>query len=126
VVSTLARSAYSLGHRAFDMGPDQLAPLGPQYRNELNPGELTRAVAALVLTFDELDLANLSWAYWHACAATPHIAPALFGAAIEALQTAYIKAHPGLDWRPCPGAELHWRCATPDRAGQPQGRRGER
>src|SRR5215467_12643634 len=24
--------------------------------------------------------------------------------------------------RACPGAELHWRCATPDCAGQPQGR----
>lgn len=95
VVSTLARSAYSLGGRAFDMGPDQLAPLGSQYRNELNPGQLTRAIAALVAAFDELDLANLSWAYWHACAATPHIAPVHFGAAIEALQSAYFKAHPG-------------------------------
>ena len=94
IVSTLARSAYSLGRRAFDMGPDQLAPLGPRYRNELNPGQLNRAVTALVSAFDELDLANLSWAYWHACAATPHIAPAHFGAAVEALQNAYIKAHP--------------------------------
>ena len=67
IVSTLARSAYSLDRRAFDMGPDQLAPLGPRYRNELNPGQLTRAVTALVSAFDELDLANLSWAYWHAC-----------------------------------------------------------
>ena len=63
IVSTLARSAYSLDRRAFDMGPDQLAPLGPRYRNELNLGQLTRAVTALVSAFDELDLANLSWAY---------------------------------------------------------------
>ena len=28
IVSALARSAYSLGRRAFDMGPEQLAPLG--------------------------------------------------------------------------------------------------
>jgi hypothetical protein len=103
IVSTLARSAYSLGRRAFDMGPEQLAPLGPRYLNELNSGQLTRAITALVRTFDELDLANLSWAYWHACAATPHIAPAHFGAAIEALQDAYIKSHPGLvaeSWAP--------------------------
>jgi hypothetical protein len=96
IVSTLARSAYSLGGRAFDMGPEQLAPLGPRYLNELNSAQLTRAITALVRTFDELDLANLSWAYWHACAATPHIAPAHFGAAIEALQNAYIKSRPGL------------------------------
>jgi hypothetical protein len=95
-VSTIARSAYSLGGRAFDMRPEQLAPLGPRYLNELNAAQLTRATTALVGAFDELDLANLSWAYWHACAATPHIAPAHFGAAIEALQNAYIKSRPGV------------------------------
>jgi hypothetical protein len=103
IVSTLARSAYSLGQRAFDMGPEQLAPLGPRYLNELNPAQLTRAITALVRAFEELDLANLSWAYWHACAATPHIAPAHFGAAIEALENAYIKSNPGVvaeTWAP--------------------------
>ena len=103
IVSTLARSAYSLGRRAFDMGPEQLAPLGPQYLNELNTAQLSRAITVLVQAFEELDLANLSWAYWHACAAPPHIAPAHFGAAIEALQNAYIKRHPGLvatSWTP--------------------------
>jgi hypothetical protein len=94
IVSAFARSAYSLGGRAFDMGPEQLAPLGPRFPNELNRDQLTRAVNALVSSYDELDLANLSWAYWHACAATPHIAPAHFGASIEALQRAYIKTHP--------------------------------
>ena len=58
--------------------------------------QLTRAITALVRAFEYLDLANLSWAYWHACAATPHIAPAHFGAAIESLQDAYIKSHPGV------------------------------
>lgn len=96
IVSTLARSAYTLGRRAFDMGPEQLAPLGPRYLNELNPAQLNRAITALVRAFEELDLANLSWAYWHACAATPHIAPAHFGAAMESLQNAYIKSHPGV------------------------------
>jgi len=52
-------------------------------------------VSALVAAYDTLDLGKLSWAYWHACAATVHIAPAHFGAAIEALQEAYIKGHPG-------------------------------
>jgi hypothetical protein len=96
IVSTLARSAYSLGRRAFDMGPEQMAPLGPRYLNELDPAQLSRAVTALFGAYDELDLANLSWAYWHACAATVHIAPAHFGAAIEALQKAYIKSQPGI------------------------------
>jgi hypothetical protein len=94
IVSALARSAYSLRRHAFDMGPEQLAPLGPRFLNELNSNQLTQAVNALVSSYDELDLANLSWAYWHACAATPHIAPAHFGAAVEALQRAYIRTHP--------------------------------
>jgi len=103
VVSTLARSAYSPGGRAFDLGPNELAPLGSQFRHELNPARLTRLVGALTAAFDELDLANLSWAYWHACVATPHIAPAQFGAAIESLQNAYIKSRPGVvpdGWAP--------------------------
>ena len=94
-VSTLARSAYSLGRRAFELHTLPLTPLGSRYPYELNPVQLTRAVTAFVNAFDSLDLANLHWAYWHACAATPHVAPAQFGAAIEALQGAYIKANPG-------------------------------
>jgi hypothetical protein len=95
IVSAVARSAYSLGRRAFELGPGQLAPLGPQYLYELGRSELARMVGALIAAYDELDLGNLSWAYWHACTATVHIAPAHFGAAIEALQRAYILAHPG-------------------------------
>lgn len=94
VVGTSARSAYTLGRRAFYMGPDELAPLHDRYIHGLDPARLTRAVTALHRAYDELDLANLSWAYWHACTATPHIAPAHFGAAIEGLQAAYLKAHP--------------------------------
>lgn len=85
IVSAFARSAYSLGRRAFDMGPDQLAPLGPQVRHELGSEELNRMVGALVAAYDELDLGNLSWVYWHACAATVHIAPAHHGD-VEALK----------------------------------------
>jgi len=93
IVSALARSAYTLGRRAFEIGPQEPAPLSLQYSNELNPIRLTRAVEAFMACYDKLDLANLSWAYWHACAATPHIAPAHFGAAIEGLQRAYINAN---------------------------------
>ena len=94
IVSTFARSAYSLGRQAFELHASPLAPLGPRFRCELNPSQLTRAVTAFVDAFDLLDLANLHWAYWHGCAATPHIAPAHFGAAIERLQAVYIKAMP--------------------------------
>jgi hypothetical protein len=95
VVSTLARSAYSLRGHAFDIETLQLAPLGDRFLNELGTPELTRAIQAFVTAFDVLDLANLHWAFWHACAATPHIAPAHFGATIEGIQNAYTKANPG-------------------------------
>jgi hypothetical protein len=96
VVSTTARSAYSLWQRAFDL-PMQpliwLTDLNRQY--DISRDKLTRMVERFFAAYEELDLANLSWAYWHARAATPHFAPAHFGAAIEALQDAYIKLHRG-------------------------------
>jgi hypothetical protein len=93
IVSATSKSAYTLGGRAFDIGPDQLAPLGPTYLHEVDRNELARFVNALVRIHDDIDLGNLAWAFWHACSAPVHIAPAHFGAAIEALQRAYIKSN---------------------------------
>jgi hypothetical protein len=96
IVSATSRSAYSLTRRAFDLAPTPLAPLGNRgFQYDLDRAELTRMVNALVADYEILKLGNLSWAYWHACAATIHIAPAHFGAAIEALQRAYIESYPG-------------------------------
>jgi len=95
IVSATSRSAYSLAKRTFDAAPMPLAPLsGRGFPYDLGRTELTRMMNALVGDYDRLDLGNLSWAYWHACTATVHIAPAHFGAAIEALQRAYIKSRP--------------------------------
>jgi hypothetical protein len=58
-ISTLARSAYSLGRRVFDMHPEQLAPLGPRYLNELNAAQLTRAITAFVGVFERIGLSEL-------------------------------------------------------------------
>ena len=108
IVLATAVSAYSLGMRAFDLGPRQFAPLGPKYQYEVHPVELGRMVGAFVSAYDALDLGNLSWAYWHACSATVHIAPANLGAAIESLQRTYIASNPAkiartlmpaADWR---------------------------
>lgn len=94
IISTLAQSAYSMEKRFFDTPTELPAPMGPRFDGELSPARLTRAVGAFMRDFEKLDLANLSWAYWHACAATPHIAPVVFGAAIEALQNTYLKSCP--------------------------------
>jgi hypothetical protein len=62
-------------------------------QNVIDRATLSRMVNAFVDSYERLDLANLSWSYWHACSATIHIAHAQFGAAIEALQRTYIEHH---------------------------------
>ena len=95
LVFAAARSAYSLGQRAFDLLVMPFAPLTDRnWQYDLGRPKLTRMLNALVSNYEVLDLGNLSWAYWHARIATVHIAPAHFGAAIEALLDAYAEAHP--------------------------------
>lgn len=95
VVTATSRSAYSLGRRAFDLPTMPLAPLSDLNRKfDIGRVKLTRMVDRLFAAYDALDLGNLSWADWHARTATVHIAPAHFGAGIEALQHAYVKMHP--------------------------------
>jgi hypothetical protein len=49
-------------------------------------------VNALYAKYDALSFGVVSWAYWHAVTATPHIAAVHFGAAIESLQRAYFNS----------------------------------
>lgn len=101
-LSMFARTAYSLNDYAFRMNPKPFSPLNSrnedifnsQYLNIIDEETLGIIVNSFVDNYDILDLNNLSWAYWHACASTPHMAPAHFGAAIESLQTAYLKKYP--------------------------------
>jgi hypothetical protein len=46
-------------------------------------------VNALYAKYDSLNFGVVSWAYWHALTATPHIAAVHFGAALESLRRAY-------------------------------------
>jgi len=55
---------------------------------------VARMANAIYDHYDELRFGSFSWAYWHAMCAPVHMAAAHFGAAIEALQNAYIKANP--------------------------------
>lgn len=76
----------------FDMLPP--APLGYQYAAQVDQHVVARMVNAIYKHYEELDFGNFSWVYWHARCAPVHMAAAHFGAAIEALQTAFIKNHP--------------------------------
>jgi hypothetical protein len=86
-----AVSAYSLGGRAFELPPTPPAPLGFRYEWEINRDVLSRIVNGLYTNYDGLNLGVVTWAYWHAVAASPHIAGAHFGAALESLERAYLR-----------------------------------
>lgn len=88
-------SAYALGDRAFEQAAVTPAPLGFKFEREIDPQVLVRMVSALYREYDALRFGSLSWAYWHAMAATPHIAAVHYGAAIESLQAAYLEANKG-------------------------------
>jgi hypothetical protein len=47
-------------------------------------------VNALYRKYDELNFGVVSWAYWHAVTAIPHIAAIHFGGALESLQRAFL------------------------------------
>lgn len=96
VVAATARTAYSLGNRASDLPLHPLVWLTDRnFQHDISRTKLTRMVERFFSMYDDLDLGNLSWAYWHARTAPPHIGPAHFGSAIEALQRSYGKLNPG-------------------------------
>jgi len=70
------------------------APLGDMYRRQVDQQAVSRMANAIYIHYDELRFGAFSWAYWHAMCAPVHMAAAHFGAAIEAVQDAYVKSHP--------------------------------
>ena len=94
LVWTSAVSGNPFGDRILNHPADPPAPVGSPFEHVLEQGQVSRVAAALFDHYDELDFRALSWAYWHAVCAPGHIAAGHFGAAIEAVQEAYLKAHP--------------------------------
>jgi hypothetical protein len=96
VVAATARTAYSLGNRASELPMQPLVWLTDRnFQHDISRAKLTRMVERFFASYEDLDLANLSWAYWHARTAPPHIAPAEFGALLDGLQRIYGKKHRG-------------------------------
>jgi hypothetical protein len=93
-ISMTAVAADTFNDRLFKVAVQPPAPLEKRYKREANPVALGRLANALYAKYDELQFSHLGWAYWHAVCAPVHMAAAHFGAAIEALQDAYVKAHP--------------------------------
>jgi hypothetical protein len=94
IVSFKSRSAYSIGRKVLDLVVLPPAPMGARWQHEIERVPFTRLVNAAFHHYEALDFGNLSWAYWHALCATPHIASVHFGAAIELLLRQYAATKP--------------------------------
>lgn len=82
-------SPYTMHGHATELPPTPPSPLGPRSFWDIEPEKLSRMVNAIYAKYDELNFGVVSWAYWHAVTAAPHIAAVHFGAALESLQRAY-------------------------------------
>jgi hypothetical protein len=83
-------SPYSMHGHAIALPPTPPSPLGPRSFWDIDAAKLSRMVNAIYAKYDNLNFGVVSWAYWHAVTATPHIAAVHFGAALESLQRAYL------------------------------------
>jgi hypothetical protein len=93
IVTFSAVSPPSIG-RVFEILVLPPAPLGDKYQQQVDQQAVARMADAVYAHYDELRFGAFSWAYWHAMCAPVHMAAAHFGAAIEAIQNAYVKSHP--------------------------------
>lgn len=93
-VWTCALSASPFGREVVEAA-DPPAPLSQRMENTFEQETVGRVASAIFEHYDELDFRALSWNYWFAVNAPGHMAAGHFGAAIEALEKAYFKAHPG-------------------------------
>ena len=88
----IAVDPYSMRGQAMRLGPMPPSPLGGSRGFwDIDSTRLSRMVTALYAKYDALNFGVVSWAYWHAVTATPHIAAVHFGAALESLQRAFIR-----------------------------------
>jgi hypothetical protein len=90
-----AISPYSMRGQAVMLPPTPPSPLGgPRGFWDIDARRLSIMVNALYSKYEELSFGVVSWAYWHAVTATPHIAAVHFGAALESLQRAFLASAP--------------------------------
>jgi hypothetical protein len=90
LLSFEAINGYSLDGRAFELPRARPSPLSTEPK-EIDRNALQRMVTSLYSHYDTIGFEQLTWAYWHAVCAMPHIAAAHYGAALEALQRSYFR-----------------------------------
>ena len=77
-------SPYTMHGHAMKLPPTLPSPLGPRSFWDIDAARLSRMVNAIYAKYDALNFGVVSWAYWHAVTAAPHIAAVHFGAAMSA------------------------------------------
>lgn len=90
-VSFKAVSAYALSKDDNRLHAIPPAPLGLKYEWEITAALLEKMVSSLCLNYEKYNFRSVFWAYWHAIAAPIHMSAVHFGAAIESLQSAFLK-----------------------------------
>lgn len=90
LVGFKARTPSSLDGRAWRLYSLPAAPIYTNGSNILNPQAVSRLANAIFDNYDKYDLRTLLWQYWHAVVAPIYMAPAYYGAIIEAIQRKYL------------------------------------
>ncbi len=107
--------AFSVGGSAFKLHDLPPYPINGRYANVIDQKVVNDLVNALFKKFDDIKLSNLSWSYWYAMCAPPHVSAIHFGSLIEQLQRNSSKINGArgklLDddaWRSLSRTILHW------------------
>lgn len=94
-----ASSGHALVKEASRLRGWQPSPLGFQYESEISSELIGRMMCSLYKIYDEYGLQSSFWSYWHAIAAPVHMQAVHFGAAIESLQSKFLKTASGVGSR---------------------------
>ena len=82
-------SAVSIDGAVFRLHDQPPYPIGSDSSDRIIDSRLAnKAINAIYLRYDELNFNELSWSYWYAMCAPPHLAAVYFGGLIEKLQKA--------------------------------------
>lgn len=93
-VAFIAKSGHALVKEAPDLSGYLPSPLSLKWENAIAPELLERMVSSLYKIYDAYELRSTFWSYWHAMAAPLHMRAVHFGAAIESLQSKFLKKTP--------------------------------
>jgi hypothetical protein len=95
-VEFVAKSGHALVNEAKNLTGYPPAPLHLKWENAISADLLEGMVASLYKIYDAYELQSTFWSYWHAMAAPLHMKAIHFGAAIESLQSKFLKITPAV------------------------------